>query len=589
MVAEAPPDRKRRMASEHELSRLRVCLGQHSDRGRKDSNQDFHGACVPSEPLLGTKGIVVALADGISTSNVSRAASEASVRALLEDYYCTSAAWSVRKSAQRVLMAVNSWLYSQTRQSQFRYDQDRGYVCTLSALVLKGVTAHLFHVGDARIYRLRGTELEQLTEDHRLRVSQDHVYLSRALGIHDQIEIDYLAVGMQTGDTFVLATDGVHEYVSQRGFIDTIAGHPGDLDEAARELASEALQRGSSDNLTVQIVRIEDLPQPQVQEIPQRISDLALPPELQPRMQFDGFRILREIHASSRSHLHLALDGDDPVPVVIKTPSVDLRGDPAYLERLMMEDWIAHRISSAHVMKARACERRRNYLYTVSEFIDGQTLAQWMIDNPRPQLEAVRCIVEQIAKGLLAFHRLEMLHQDLRPANIMIDRTGTVKIVDFGSVSVAGIAETERIREAHWPGTAQYMAPEYFLGEPAGPRSDLFSLGVIAYQMLSGQLPYGADVAKSRTRAAQRRLKYRSVLAADREIPAWIDEVLRKATHPDPARRYEDVAEFAHELRHPDPVYLRRTRPPLLERNPVGFWRATALILAAMVLVLLVK
>ena len=81
----------------------------------------------------------------------------------------------------------------------------------------------------------------------------------------------------------------------------------------------------------------------------------------------------------------------------------------------------------------------------------------------------------------------------------------------------------------------QYTAPEYFLGESGTPRSDLFSLGVIAYQMLSGRLPYGADVPKARTRAAQRQLKYRSVLDDEREIPAWIDEVLRKATHPDPA------------------------------------------------------
>ena len=107
----------------------------------------------------------------------------------------------------------------------------------------------------------------------------------------------------------------------------------------------------------------------------------------------------------------------------------------------MMEEWIARRIDSPHVLKPRRMRASATILYVVTEFIDGQTLAQWMLDNPRPDLETVRGIVEQIAKGLHAFHRLEMLHQDLRPDNIMIDRTGTVKIIDFGSTRVAGVAE----------------------------------------------------------------------------------------------------------------------------------------------------
>jgi serine/threonine protein kinase len=274
--------------------------------------------------------------------------------------------------------------------------------------------------------------------------------------------------------------------------------------------------------------------------------------------------------------------------VEIKTPSVDLRGNPAYVERFLMEDWIARRINSPHVVRACEQTRKRNYLYTVTEHIEGQTLTQWMIDNPKPALESVRSIVEQIAKGLLAFHRLEMLHQDLRPQNIMIDRTGTVKIVDFGSTRVAGLVESATALEPDSVlGTAQYTAPEYFLGEAGTTRSDLFSLGVITYQMLSGRLPFGTEVAKSRTHAAQKKLVYRSVLAEDREIPAWIDAVLRKATHPDPAKRYEELSELTHDLRYPNEVYLSKTRPPLLERNPVAFWRALSFILLLIIVGLL--
>ena len=194
---------------------LRISVGQHSDKGRKEINQDFHGVLIPKEPLLGMKGIAVVLADGISSSNVSQVASESAVKSFLTDYYCTSESWSVKTSAQRVLAATNSWLNAQTRRSQFLYEKDKGYVCTFSAMVIKAATAHLFHVGDSRIYRVAGQALEQLTEDHRVTVSSEQSYLSRALGINPQIEIDYRTLQIETGDVFLLATDGVYEHVER--------------------------------------------------------------------------------------------------------------------------------------------------------------------------------------------------------------------------------------------------------------------------------------------------------------------------------------------------------------------------------------
>jgi serine/threonine protein kinase len=255
-----------------------------------------------------------------------------------------------------------------------------------------------------------------------------------------------------------------------------------------------------------------------------------------------------------------------------------------------MEEWIARRINSPYVLKPCSQNRKRNFFYIATEFIDGHTLTQWMTDHPKPDVETVRGIIEQIAKGLLAFHRMEMLHQDLRPENIMIDNTGTVKIIDFGSTKVAGILEiTTPIEQNNILGTAQYTAPEYFLGEGGSTRSDLFSLGVIAYQMLSGKLPYGTQVAKSRTKAAQRKLVYKSVLTDDHEIPAWIDETLRKATHPNPAKRYEELSEFLFDLRHPNKEFLNKTRPPLMERNPVLFWKGVSFILAIVIAILLAR
>ena len=566
---------------------LRVSAGQYSDKGRKEANQDFHGICIPREPQLSGKGIAIALADGISSSAVSQEAAQAAVLALLEDYYCTSDAWSVKTSAEHVLVATNSWLHSQTQQSQHRYDRERGYVCTFSGMVIKSTTAHLFHVGDARIYRLKGGALEQLTEDHRVRVSSVQSYLARAMGMDRKLEVDYLPIPLTIGDVFLLATDGVYEFTDGAFVSEAVNRCTDQLDQAAREIVDEAYRRGSGDNLTAQIIRIDELPSPESNEMYRQLSELPFPPPLDARMTFDGYQIVREIKGSARSHIYLAVDGDSGERVVIKTPSVDQADNTAFLERFLMEEWIAKRINSPHVLKPCSQTRKRNFIYVVTEYIEGQTLAQWMIDNPKPDLPAVRGIIEQIAKGLQAFHRLEMVHQDLKPDNIMIDGTGTVKILDFGATRVAGIMEIATpIEQINLLGSAAYAAPEYFLGENGSSRSDIFSLGVLAYQMLSGKLPYGAEVARARTKAAQKKLTYKTVLNEEREIPAWVDDAIRKAVEPNPFERYEELSEFVYDLHHPNNEFLNKTRPPLIERNPVIFWKSVSFVLMLVVIAL---
>jgi serine/threonine protein phosphatase PrpC len=569
-------------------NQLKISVGQYSDKGRKEVNQDFHGVCIPKDPQLNSKGVAIAVADGISGSDVSQIASQFAVTGFLEDYYCTSDAWSVKTSVERVLAAMNSWLFSQTRQGQGRYDKDRGYVCTLSAMVIKSTTAHLFHVGDTRIYRLHGKALEQLTNDHRVRVSSEQSYLGRALGIDSQVEIDYRTLQIEQGDIFLLATDGVYEHADTGFIIAAIDGCTGDLDRAARNIVEEAYRQGSQDNLTVQIIKVDVLPSPEANEIYRQLSELPFPPILQARMAFDGYTIVREIRGSNRSHIYLAVDGETNATVVIKTPSIDLQADPAYMERFLMEEWVARRIDSAHVLKPCLQTRKRNYIYLVTEFIEGRTLAQWMIDYPKPSLETVRDIIGQIAKGLRVFHRQEMLHQDLRPDNIMIDGTGTAKIIDFGSTSVAGVMEiASPIERQHLLGSAQYAAPEYFLGEHGSSRSDIFSLGVIAYEMLTGRLPYGMQVPKSTTNAAQRKLTYHSARNYNPEIPSWVDDAIRKALHPNPYKRYDEVSEFVFDLYHPNTAFLGRTRRPLIERNPVIFWKGVSFILMVAIVLLL--
>ena len=567
---------------------LTVCTGQYSSPGKKPVNQDFHGVFIPNEPLLSSKGVAVAIADGISSSKVSQIASETAVTSFLQDYYCTSDSWSVKTSAQRVLKATNSWLYAQTQNSPNRHDKDKGYVCTFSALVFKSNTAHLFHSGDSRIYRLSDGRLEQLTTDHRREVSPEVSYLTRALGIHCYLEIDYKAIPIHEGDIFVLATDGVYEYLSERIVAEAIESTESDFDHTAKSLVDKAYEAGSDDNLTLQIVKISSLSQQNLSEVQEQIGLLPPAPALQARKEFDGYDILREIYISSRSHVYLARDSQSGEKVVIKTPSAEMRNDEEYLENFLMEEWIAKRLNNAYVLKAVDSPRKRHYLYTVTEYIEGKTLSQWLIDNPTPTIDTVRSIVEQIAKGLQAFHRQEMVHQDLRPANVMIDATGTVKIIDFGATKVAGITEIKKVNDGI-VGTAQYTAPEYFLGETGTSQSDIFSLGVIAYQMLSGRLPYGTAIAKTNTSKSQQRLVYASLLKnntlnSENNTLGWVDCAIKQAVEINPTKRYAEVSEFVYDLKHPSPRYLSKSKPPLMERNPVVFWQGISFILTCIVI-----
>ncbi len=148
-------------------SALQVRAAQASRAGRKPENEDALGIRVPQDHLGASKGIVLVLADGVSGSGEGRRAAEVSVQGFISDYYATPETWTVKTSGERVLSALNRWLYGQGQQ----YTQDHhGFLTTFSALIIRSQTAYVFHVGDTRIQRLRANKngdstLEPLTKE----------------------------------------------------------------------------------------------------------------------------------------------------------------------------------------------------------------------------------------------------------------------------------------------------------------------------------------------------------------------------------------------------------------------------------------
>ena len=561
---------------------LSVTIGQFSTAGAKEANQDFHGALVPEADMLATKGIAVAIADGISTSPLGATGAETAVKSFLTDYYATSEAWSVSTSGQRVIAATNSWMHAQNLGGARNLSdeaRERGMVCTLSALVLKGRSAWLFHIGDSRIARVSGGGLEPLTEPHRLNLGGGVSFLARAMGSDRHVEIDHRRLPVAVGDVFVLSTDGVHEVLDDRVIIEACAGD--NLDTVARALCDAALAAGSEDNLTVQLVRIDSLPQGGLDDIAGEEAALPPAPQLTAGRDFEGFTIIRELHAGHRSHVYLARDRATGERVAIKVPSTEHGSDKAELRRLMLEEWVARRISHPHVLKAPPARASRRHAYAVTAYVDGATLEQWAHQQHETDLVAVRSIVKQIASGLQALHRREIVHRDLRPANVIIDGEGTATIIDFGSAQVAGLDEIAGpVSDAMFAGTMQFTAPEIWLGQPATRWSDLWSLGAMAYYMLTRELPYGPRLSNATTRAAQGRLVYVPASERNPDVPAWVDAAIARAVAVDPAKRYGELSEFIYDLTHPNTALFAPEQRPWLARRPERLWQAISALLA---------
>ena len=225
-------------------SSLKISLGFATDKGIKPENEDFGGAIIPDEPQLTHKGIVSAIADGMSGSDAGKLASQSCVGGFLSDYFSTPDSWSVKQAGQKVLSATNSWLYS---QGQIRYHSTKGMVSTLSIIVLKSTTAHIFHIGDSRIYRLRKGNLEQITRDHRIWTSGDKHYLNRAMGIEPRLEVDYKALPVELGDLFVMTTDGVHDFIDEKTLRELLE-ESSDLNSLAETIVQHTKANNSDDN-----------------------------------------------------------------------------------------------------------------------------------------------------------------------------------------------------------------------------------------------------------------------------------------------------------------------------------------------------
>ncbi|MDQ8037939.1 MAG: bifunctional protein-serine/threonine kinase/phosphatase [Pedobacter sp.] len=561
---------------------LQVRAAQASRAGRKAENEDALGIRVPGDHQRNAKGVVLAIADGVSGAGEGRRAAEVSVQGFLSDYFATPETWTVKTSGERVLSALNRWLHGQGQQ----YTQaHHGFLTTFSALVIRSQTAYLFHIGDSRIQRLRqdatgGSTLEPLTQDHATRVGAEKTYLTRALGMDWQVEIDFRKTDVQAGDIFFLSTDGVHEFLPRPMLKKLLAGATENPEACCESILDIAYEAGSDDNLSCQILVVDALAPLGADDSRLQAATLPLLPDLAPGQLIDGLRVEAEMHANARSQLYRVRDEKSGKRYALKTPSRLFEGDSEQLSRFAQEDWIGQRLDHAHVVKGITPRQARQSLYLLQEWLEGETLAQWRKKNPCPSAQQVAGFAEQAIKGLRALHRRETLHQDIKPENLFLCTDGRLKVIDLGAAHVAGMSD---IPPADRPGAAEYAAPEFALNLPRDARADQFSLAVTLYELLTGQHPFNngnsSGYSNASTLADFQKLEYTSACRYNPHVPLWFDAALRKALSPSPASRYDSLGEFLQDLQKPNPALSPVNAQPWIERDPVGFWKVLALFM----------
>lgn len=563
--------RQQEVTEQLEKTYLAVQVGCSSTKGVKPENEDFVGSLVPENiHQLENKGIALALADGVSSAEAGKEASETAVTNFITDYFQTPDTWSVSHAGQKILTAINLKLY---RKSHEFANEEKGYLCTFSGMILKSQIAHIFHAGDSRIFRLAGDKFKQITHDHTAMIGKGRSILARAVGMDSSLNIDYSKINLNKGDVFLLTSDGVHDFVEQQDLVKCLRA---DLSaqQKADNLIELAIQNKSDDNISCIVLEIQALPEQSLNDFNTELTRLPFPPELESGMKIDGFLIKKQIFASSRSQLYLVEDMQSGEQVIMKTPSINFENDTSYIDRFIQEEWIGKRVESPYVVKTLRQKSKRNFLYYLMEYVHGETLEKWMEKNrfPRPKI-AIK-IVEQIAEGLRAFHNQETIHQDMKPGNVMITPEGNVKIVDFGSVYVAGVAELFKplVHEGAL-GTASYSDPQYLMGINSGVQGDLYALATITYELFTGELPFGSAIEECQSALDYDRLRYRNANQFNPVIPLWFDRALARGLEFDLEKRYSNMDEFLKDLHSPNPDYLLDDPTYKKDKSQALFWQ----------------
>ena len=503
-------------------------------------------------------------------------AAEMTVRTVSADYYATPDTWAPHTALDKVITAANRWVLAQGNANR----DMAGMATTLSLLVLRGRRYYLAHVGDTRIYLLRGGELKQLTTDHVWdRPDMRHV-LKRAIGLDAHLTADYADGNLELGDLFVLLSDGVWDAMSTQEL------HAGltkfdNLQMVADHLTALALKNGGGDNTTAVVLKIIDLSEDTLTDLMVGGKHLSVPPKLQIGEQLDNFEVLELLHESRVSLLYKVRNTDTKQLFVLKTLQPLLADDTDSCNALLNEEWLTKRVVSQYVPQILPLSTEsRSKLYFVMSWHEGATLQQRLDSGHHLTVAGVAKTGAELLRGLGALHRLSIIHRDIKPANIHQGSDGRIRLLDLGVALNTNLHNNAMPN----PGTPSFMAPELYEGLIATAQSDIYAVGVTLYHLLTRKYPYGEIEPFQQPKFGEPvpLTRYRP------DIPQWCENIVLKAVSREAKNRFETAEEMLLALEHGElkPI-LARTRTPLIARANLVKWQWIAIFSMMLNLILI--
>jgi serine/threonine protein kinase len=271
--------------------------------------------------------------------------------------------------------------------------------------------------------------------------------------------------------------------------------------------------------------------------------------------RLDHYRIDRLAAESGMAWIYKATDVQTGSTVAIKIPYMECESDPLFFDRFKREEAIGQKLDHPGVMKVYHDDDRAR-VYMVMEWVEGQLLRRILSDEGKLSPERATRITLGICDALEYIHSEGVVHRDLKPENVMVDSEDRIKLIDFG---IAGSAKARRLTYGRFTkamGTPDYVSPEQIQSRRSDGRSDLFALGVMLYEMLTGKLPFQGPnpIAAMNDRLLNNPIPPREVAP---EVSPQLQEIIYRALERDPANRYPSAGEFARDLRNPEQVEIR--------------------------------